>query len=496
MKKCISRRLAALLLALALMFSSAAAYSSDYVETKFDFVLWQIEANSLFTEDKEMPEAERAEINAYLEQHPEDLERIVNEYLATLDTHSMYLTNTEYEQGFSTLTGYVGIGVGVQMTPQGVVISEVFRSGPAAEAGVRVGDRITAVDGTDVTAFSSSELAVLLRGEEGTSLQMVVDRDGQSLTFTVMRRHINQDYVSARTVADGVEYIRIEAIGSMGDLDSFREIWEGLAAKNTRAVILDLRGNGGGLVDAAQGMVDIMIEKEGVYLGALRWRSDNGGTQKQYSTGGGLPLNKICILTDQNTASAAELITGTMKEAAGATVIGENSYGKGQGQYHLTMLDGSRLVITCMEMLLPQTGGYEGVGITPDIKITDDPTVASYLAGQPALDQAQTLWYGQQSEKVRALSSRLFVLGYGASASDVFDTTLLSALRQYQKAKGLTPRVCADRDTLSALQQDMAVLTDGDYRLDTAYYTAVDLCRQAAAQPQRYKVRESGAWYQ
>lgn len=489
------RKTLALVLALVLALGTASAFSSNVINTKFEYVLWQIEDNSLFTQDKEMSQSEIDYWNAYLEENPDQFDKVINDYLATLDTHSMYLSNQDYESGFSQLTGYTGVGIGMQQTPEGVFVSSVNRSGPAYVAGVQVGDRIVKLDGKDATKMTSAELAELLRGEAGTKLTLTVERDGKTIDFILTRQHIQQEYVFSQTVADGVEYIRVEAMGSKGDLDTFKEIWDGLDEKNTRAVILDLRSNGGGLVDDAWSMADAMIEQAGVYMGAIQWREDQGGLEKHYSTGGGLPLNKICILVDGNTASAAELLTGVMKEAAGAEVIGTQTYGKGQGQYHITMLDGvSYLVITCMEMNLPLSGCWEGKGITPTISVASSTSVGAYLDSLPALDTNGTLKYGQQSEQVRALSGRLFLLGYTQGASDVFDTELLSGLRAFQKANGLTARMVADPATLRAVQTAADQLDNTQNMLDNAYYKALDLCKQAAAEPQRYVSLTDGSW--
>lgn len=491
------RKTLALLLAVVLTFGSASAFSSNLINSKFEYVLWQIEDNSLYTQNEEdcMPQNEIDHWNEYLEEHPEEFDNVVNDYLKTLDTHSMYMSQSDYDEGFSTLVGYSGIGIGMRQTPDGVIVSEVNRSGPAYRAGVQVGDRIVGIDGQDVTRMTSNELAALARGDEGTTLKLTVERDGKRLDFMITREHIQQEYVSSETVADGVEYIRVEAMGSKTDLEDFLEIWNGLDEKNTRAVILDLRSNGGGLIDVAWGMADAMIEKKDAYMGAIQWREDQGGLEKHYSTGGALPLNKLCVLVDSNTASAAEMLTGILKEVGGAEVIGTTTYGKGQGQYHLTMLDGkSRLVITCLEMHLPQAGCWEGKGITPTMQVTDGASVNQYLAGLAALDPSKNIVYGQQSEQVRALSGRLFLLGYASGASDVFDTDLLSALRRFQKDNGLTQRIVADKETMEAVGTAITALGSGEQQIDKVYYTALDLCKQAAAQPARYQTTTNGGW--
>ena len=243
------KKISALVLAVMLAFGSASAFSLNVINTKFEYVLWQIEENSLFTQDKEMPQSEIDHWNAYLEEHPEEFDTVINNYLKTLDTHSMYLSEQDYNDGFSTIAGYTGIGVSMCQTPEGAKITKVNRSGPAYTAGIQIDDRIVGIDGTDVTDKTSSEISALIRGEAGTDVSITVERNGQRLSFTLTRQHIQEEYVSSQTVADGVEYIRVEAMGSDNDLEDFLEIWYGLDEKNTRAVILDLRSNGGGLVD-------------------------------------------------------------------------------------------------------------------------------------------------------------------------------------------------------------------------------------------------------
>lgn len=489
------KKISALVLAVMLAFGSASAFSLNVINTKFEYVLWQIEENSLFTQDKEMPQSEIDHWNAYLEEHPEEFDTVINNYLKTLDTHSMYLSEQDYNDGFSTIAGYTGIGVSMRQTPEGAKITKVNRSGPAYTAGIQIDDRIVGIDGTDVTDKTSSEISALIRGEAGTDVSITVERNGQRLSFTLTRQHIQEEYVSSQTVADGVEYIRVEAMGSDNDLEDFLEIWYGLDEKNTRAVILDLRSNGGGLVDDAWGMADAVLENKDTYMGAIQWREDEGGLEKHYSSGGGLPLNKICVLVDGNTASAAELLTGILKEAGGAEVIGSQTYGKGQGQFHLTMLDGkSKLVITCMEMQLPKTGCWEGKGITPTIPVESATSVSDYLSNLPALDATKSIRYGEKSEQVRALSGRLFLLGFGQGATDTFDTTMLDALRQFQKAQGMSQRIVADADTLNAVNTAVSKLNVNGAMLDNAYAKALQLCREAAAKPQRYVATSDGNW--
>ena len=346
MKK-IAKKLVALALAAATLTVPAGAVTQDgQSETWFDGVWALINTFGLKAEDN--PYVLQNYINKYLQEHPEEMYNVINDILSLLDTHSMYLSSEEYSEGFSTLEGFVGIGVGLQQASGGVLVSEVMRYSAAEEAGLKAGDLIVAVDGKDATQMTHTEVAELLRGKEGTSVSLTVLRQGRELTVTCVRRQVNQVYVSDQTVADGVEYIKISAMGSENDWEAFSEIWEGLDEKNTRAVILDLRGNGGGVIDVALKMADVMTQEADVYLAGVHWREDMGGLEQHYSTGGGLPLNKIIVLVDGGTASAAELLAGSLQDTGSAMLIGEKTYGKGQGQYHIDLANGDKLVITTL----------------------------------------------------------------------------------------------------------------------------------------------------
>ena len=127
--------------------------------------------------------------------------------------------------------------------------------------------------------------------------------------------------------------------------------------------MLDLRGNGGGLIDVAFKIANAMTPDKGVTLAGVRYRDDMGGLDETVSTGGGLPLNKIVVLVNGGTASAAELLTGILQDTAeNVTVVGEKTYGKGQGQMHLPLINGDKLVITTLEMELPGQGLLGGQG--------------------------------------------------------------------------------------------------------------------------------------
>ena len=488
-----AKRLTALALTAAMLTAPAGAITADgQSETWFDGVWSLIDAFSIKTEHD--PYVLQNYINKYLENHPDEMYDVLNDILGLLDTHSMYLSSEEYSQGFSTLEGFVGIGVGLQQTAGGVQIGEVMRYSAAEQAGLQIGDLIVKIDGEDVSGAETADVASKLRGQEGTTVSVTVRRQGRDITVSIERRQVNQVYVSNSTLTQGVEYIKISSFASENDWQAFSEIWNGLAKKNTRAVVLDLRGNGGGLIDVAFKIANAMTPDKGVTLAGVRYRDDMGGLEQTESTGGGLPLNKIVVLVNGGTASAAELLTGILQDTAkNVTVVGEKTYGKGQGQMHLPLINGDKLVITTLEMELPKQGCWEGKGLTPDIQVGNSTVSVREDSLQP-LDTSKTMHFGEVSDNVYAMTERLQLLGLIDEPTNTFNGDVLDAVTGFQNSYDLPSAVYASPELLSALSDAISALSGKTYTLDMQMQSALEICRLAAAKPQQYTVNTDGTW--
>lgn len=485
----ILRKCMAVFLCLAMITGQAAALSPA---ERFERAAAIINLRGLIAEEYPITQETIAQNKAYLEEHPEALSDILNDILGGMDTHSMYLTAEEYQAGFSTLSGYAGIGVAIQQDERGAFVHHVVRHSPAAAAGIQAGDRLIAVNGKDVRETEMTQIGVLLQGDSGTPVQLTISRDGKTLSFQMKRETILEETVKARQAAPGVEYISISAFSSMNDAEDFAEIWNGLDEKKTNAVILDLRDNGGGMVDAAFAMLDLMLEKS-VKMATMHYRKSLGGDEVYESSGGGLPLRKLIVLVGPHTASAAELMAGVLHDVGGAILMGTQTYGKGQGQYHL-QVDGDYLVLTCLEMCLPKSGRWEGVGLKPDIEAHTLRTIREYLKTAEPLDVQLPVVYGQKSSQVRAVCERLHAMGYLAEPSDTLDTRAFGALRRFQIDAGLDTKLGADEATLRALDTATKRAAEQGLMIDDVYYAALRACQEAAEQPLRYQPQADGSW--
>ncbi|MBR3867109.1 MAG: PDZ domain-containing protein, partial [Butyricicoccus sp.] len=354
-------------------------------------------------------------------------------------------------------------------TESGYVIESVTPHSPACDAGLLPGDRLDRIDGKRVDGLSLDELTGLLRGDTGTRVTVTVLRGGEQLSFDLVRAVIRDTEVASEELAKDLHYISIGGFTSEYTPSDFAEALRAIDPGDD--LILDLRGNGGGVLDYALTVADSLLT-ERTLMCTMRLREDQGGRDAIYSEGGGLALDDLVVLVDDGTASAAELLAGVLSEAGNAVLIGETTYGKGQGQYHMTMSSGDKLVITALEMELPESGCWEGTGLSPDMPaaLVRMAEVAALCA---PLDTETTIRYGEQSKNVRAMTERLVYLGYLACPTDTFTTPVLSALRAFQADAGIGTTVHAYPETLRALAKMMQRAVDGNYYTDSQLTAAM-----------------------
>jgi carboxyl-terminal processing protease len=421
-----------------------------------------INREGLIAETAPITRAEIDEACALLEESPERIYELVNGFLARMDSHSGYYAPISYGDNYAMLTGYAGIGVVIEETENGFVVEDVTAHSPARKAGILPGDRLHMVDGKAVDQLTLDALSELLRGDAGTKVTVTVLRDGEKLRFELVRAVIRDSEVTSKELARDLHYISIAGFASQHTPSDFAEALE--AVDSGDDLILDLRGNGGGVLDYALTAADALLT-ERVLMCTMRMRADKGGREEVFSDGGGLVLNDLMVLVDDRTASAAELLAGILQEAGGAMLIGETTYGKGQGQYHMNMTSGDKLVLTALAMELPKTGCWEGRGLTPDVAVSLM-RMADAAAVCSPLDTETPIRYGEQSRAVRAMTERLKYLGYLACPTDTFNTPVLSALRAFQEDAGIDTTIGAYPETLRALTKMMERAVNGNYFTD------------------------------
>lgn len=299
------------------------------------------------------------------------------------DRWSAAYSAQEYEGHRQALGGeYVGVGISVRTDGGDLVeVAGVEPGSPAERDGIRKGDRLIAVDGTEVGGRPVTEVVSLLRGgdsaEEGSRVVLRLERDGRSRRSELRRATVKMETVTVAQQSEGVTRIRVSCF-TEGSGDLVRRAVEWLPEGS--GVLLDLRGNSGGLVVEAVAAASAFLD------GGLVATYDVEGAQRSlYADPGGDPEVPLVVLVDGGTMSAAELLTGALQDRGRAIVVGSPTFGKGSVQMPRKQPDGSVAELTVGEYLTPSGREIEGTGLTPDLQVPP---------GESAEQQARTVLSG------------------------------------------------------------------------------------------------------
>lgn len=286
------------------------------------------------------------------------------------DPYSGYLTPGEYQQWQSNEAGVsVGIGVTVTLTEDGsgLQVVSVEDSSPAKIAGLQVDDVITGVDGKTVVDLGYQEAVNHVRGEAGTSVELTVQRGETEWKKTVQRQEIEVISAYGVMLENQIGYIRIASFKE-NTVEQFQTALQNLLKNGAKALVFDVREDGGGLVAALEKVIDPLLPE-----GDIATATYNNGETKLlvHSDANELQL-PMMVLVNGNTASAAELFTASLKDFGKAEVIGEQTFGKGIMQNTVEMKDGGAVTLTVATYQTTRGECYHGVGITPDVVIKED----------------------------------------------------------------------------------------------------------------------------
>jgi carboxyl-terminal processing protease len=318
-------------------------------------------------------------------------EGAVRGMLATLDPHSQYLTASEYEElRISAAGNYVGVGLEVQARDGRVVVVAPIPGSPAARAGLRPGDVIVSVDGEPVDGTQVNETILRLRGEPGTTVALTALRDGDAPRAVSLRRGpVHVQSVTAVPLAGGYGYVRLSRFNDTTASDLRRAI-EDLQGRDgrLRGLVLDLRDNPGGVLDAAVAVADGFLET-GVIVSASG-RSRDATFRHDALPGDWLEGAPLAVLVNGQSASAAEIVAGALRDHGRATVVGARTFGKGSVQTVLPLSGGSAIKLTTSRYFMPSGESLHERGVTPNVVLPGasphpegparDPQVAAAVA--------------------------------------------------------------------------------------------------------------------
>lgn len=310
-------------------------------------------------DDKDLENASIASIIAHIKQRYHD-------------RFSHYFTKSEYDR-FKQGSSLSGVGIAVNEVPRGLRVATVYKHTPARDAGIEPGDVITGVNGHSIAGKDANAVTSEIRGPAGTKVTLTIaSRDGSSRDVTVTRREVDIPQVTGRIETVGgkkVGYVRLAGFFPGAHAELRKEV-ERLYQQGAQGLVLDLRGNGGGLLTEAV-LVSSIFVPNGVIV------STNGRTQDTRTfdaTGDSIPKHPMVVLINGDTASASEIVTAALEQSGTAKVVGTTSFGKGTFQEVIPLNNGGALDLTVGQYLTRNGTSINDVGIPPQVKAKDNPS--------------------------------------------------------------------------------------------------------------------------
>ncbi len=300
----------------------------------------------------------------------------------TLDSLDKYSAFVPAKTGFGPSAileeQMVGIGVELKTHESGALINDVLENSPALEGGLKGGDVITGIDGKSVAGQSLGQIADQIGGPTGTSVTLQIEREGRRYTVSLRRRSVYVSSVSGvRMLTADTGYLRLKQFSESSAEDMEKAMWT-MYEQGMRNIVLDLRGNPGGLLTEAIQVSNLFVPNGRIVATRGRTEQDNSDSRATFEKTWRLPL---VVLIDENSASASEIFAAAIQENGRGLIVGNHSYGKGTVQTHFPLRTVSGdLKLTTAKFYSPAGREMAGAGVTPDVKAA---------GGRPGSDLAQ-----------------------------------------------------------------------------------------------------------
>lgn len=295
---------------------------------------------------------------------------IYKAYLSSYgDKYTVYYTADEYKKLTETTNGtFSGIGAVCQISSEGgILLVDVYESGAGYKAGLRSGDRIIQVDGTDVTDMDLSSAVALVKGEKGTQVGLKIVRDGATSDYTVVRDEIEVQTVNYAITEDNIGYISVSQFENV-TAKQFKAAIEELKSEGAKGIIIDIRNNPGGLLTTVISMLKDVLPN-----GLIVYTEDKDGNRKEYSDNDNEELDMpLAVLVNGNSASASEIFAGAIQDYGKGVIVGTQTFGKGIVQTVKPLTDGSAIKFTIAKYFTPKGQDIHGKGVTPDVVVEYD----------------------------------------------------------------------------------------------------------------------------
>ena len=301
------------------------------------------------------------------------------------DPFSTYLDPEQYKKLQQSYQGrYSGIGIYLTFTPSYPVITGTVPGSPAAAAGLQAGDQIVKVGDKDMKGITSDQATALIQGPDGTKVTLEISRAGQLLTKTLTRAEIHVPTVRSAVIANHVLYVRIYQFGTDTSTEFSSALSNGLPG--AVGIVLDLRGDPGGFISAADDVISQFVSSGETF--ELR---DRSGKVERHEVSGqhAAPTLPLVVLVDANTASASEIVAGSLQVHKRAKLVGTVTFGKGSVQQDFELTNGSDIHMTVKRWYLPNGQTIDHKGLVPDVTVTLPSATDAYDVASPSQGYAK-----------------------------------------------------------------------------------------------------------
>ena len=314
----------------------------------------------------------RALIDKYYlgEVNYEDLEEgAIKGYIEGLgDEYTEYISKEDMEEYMQdTMGNFVGIGIYMvnDTETNRIMVLSPIKGSPAEKAGILPGDYIMKIDGESYTGEDNSIAASKIKGEEGSTVKLEILRGTETLNFEIKRENVIVNPVEGKVLENNIGYIKFTSFDE-NTAEEFKAKFEELQKSNIKSLIIDLRNNGGGLVDQALEIAGYIADKGSVLLYEV---DKNNNEEVKKSDSNPIINMPVVLLVNGNTASSSEILAGALKDLGKAKIVGTKTYGKGVIQTLYPLYDNSGIKITTDEYFTPNHNKINGIGVEPDIKV-------------------------------------------------------------------------------------------------------------------------------
>ena len=337
------------------------------------------------------------------------LDAAIRGMVADLDAHSEFLDASDYRDiRISTTGSYTGIGVEVSEQDGEITVISPMAGSPAARSGIRSGDRIIAVDGHGIDAVNVHETMSRMRGRAGSKVTVTVDRDGEAIIHEMRREVIRVASVSRELLSAAYGYARVSQFSEATARELSRAIDE-LQDENggmLSGLVLDLRNNPGGVLDAAVDVSDLFLDS-GVIVSA-EGRTHDSRFRRSAHRGDVLDGADLIVLVNEGSASASEIVAGALQDHGRATIVGTPTFGKGLVQTVMPLSQGRAIKLTTSRYYTPSGDSIHETGITPDVFVENTPGFPemNLSAGADARKDSQLVEAIERLQRQRVMHSK------------------------------------------------------------------------------------------